>query len=413
MMKERLFRERVFFFAMVGALALLTLIMVWPFMNAILLAIAVVVILKPVYNWFLHKRWINGNESRANVATIATFVLVIAIPTILILGGAVRQAAVLFRGFDAEDYDLSTESIIVRIEETIQEVAGEGFQIDEGQVAVIFQDITSAVIAWFGDVVISLGASLPKFFTTVVIVLVIMAVLLPRYKRPGRQAMIDIIPFPKEITQLYLEKIDLMITAMFKGTFVLAIVQGLAMGVVLWIAGVPYVSVLTILSMFVSIIPIAGISWVAWPVSIILILTGDVVEGIFVIAAFLVVVSNIDTVLRPRLVPREVYLNPVLVILSVFGGIQLMGIIGILYGPVIMILLVTSIEVYTKYILRSDLEVVLARGDLDLEELGLVADEDEVEETGSGMVVALARNLIARFQQGPSERRDEPGESPA
>jgi predicted membrane protein len=138
-----------------------------------------------------------------------------------------------------------------------------------------------------------------------------------------------------------------------------------------------------------------------------------VVEGIFVIAAFLVVVSNIDTVLRPRLVPREVYLNPVLVILSVFGGIQLMGIIGILYGPVIMILLVTSIEVYTKYILRSDLEVVLARGDLDLEELGLVADEDEVEETGSGMVVALARNLIARFQQGPSERRDEPGESPA
>jgi predicted PurR-regulated permease PerM len=408
-MRERLVRERIFFFLLVGALLILTLMMLWPFLNAILVAIAVVVILKPLYSWFLERKWIKGSENRATGATIITFVLVIAIPVVLIVGSAANQARALFSGL--EDADLSMGSIVSTIEDAVQGIAGEGFQIDRAQIAEIGQEVIQAIVVWFGDLVINLGASLPMFFTTVVIVLVIMAVLLPRYKRPGKQDVVDIIPFPEEITHLYLEKIDAMITAMFKGTFVLAIVQGLAMGVVLWIAGVPYVTLLTIVSMVVSIIPIAGISWVAWPVAIILILTGNVVGGIFVIAAFLIVVSNIDTVLRPKLVPREAYLNPALVILSVFGGLHLLGFIGIIYGPVIMILLVTSIEVYSKYMLRSDLEALAERGNLDLEELGLASREDDAEEPKeSGVVVNTLKGLATRFRQeaGSQERELQP-----
>jgi predicted PurR-regulated permease PerM len=219
--------------------------------------------------------------------------------------------------------------------------------------------------------------------------------------------MVDLVPLPPEITQLYLEKIDMMITAMFKGTFVIAIVQGLAMGVVLWIAGVPYVSVLTIISIFVSIIPIAGISWVAWPVSILLIITGHLWQGVFVIVVFLVVVSNIDTLLRPRLVPKGAYLNPLLVILSVFGGLKLLGFIGIIYGPVIMILLVTSLDVYSKYMLRSDLEVLLQGGELDLQELGLEPAEGQAE-TEPSEIVAVFRNLARRFRLGPQTQESVP-----
>ena len=158
-----------------------------------------------------------------------------------------------------------------------------------------------------------------------------------------------------------------------------------------------------------SIIPVAGISWVAWPVGIILILTGNVVAGVFVIAVFLLVVANIDTVLRPKLVPREAYLNPALVILSVFGGLQLLGLIGIIYGPVIMILLVTSIDIYTKYMLRSDLEVLAERGNLDLEELGLVPHEEDDEEQGEGNVLGnFIKGLSARFRREPQDREHEP-----
>jgi predicted PurR-regulated permease PerM len=242
---------------------------------------------------------------------------------------------------------------------------------------------------------------LSQFFIGGVIVLVIMMVLLPRFKRPQRDQLATLVPFPPDITQLYLDKIQLMIIAMFKGTFLIAILQGLAMGLVLLIAGVPYLFFLTVLSMFLALLPMIGISLIAWPIGIILILSGQVWRGVFVIATFILVVANIDTVLRPRLVPKDAYLNPALVLLSVFGGLSLMGFIGIIYGPVIMILLVTSIEVYAKYIMRSDLEPFLGEdGSLDLEKLGLRERESgEEAKVGSTLnIVQRAAALVSRLE---------------
>jgi predicted PurR-regulated permease PerM len=402
-MGERLIRERIFFFILVIVLAALALVLIWPFVEAILFSVAIVVIMKPLYNWFLKKRWIRGVESRATAATIITFILVIAIPIALIVGSAISQAANLFGGLEIEGVDFSLSSIIAWIEGAIQSAGGGGIQVDELQIAESVQGAFDAITDFLGQALISLGQSLPQMFTSALIILVMMGVLLPRYRRPGEDTILELVPFPPEITQLFLDKVDMMITAMFKGTFVIAIVQGGIMGVVFWIAGVPYVTLLTILSMFLSLVPLIGISLVAWPVAILLLIMGQVWQGVFVLVAFLIVVSNIDTVLRPRLVPRGAYLNPALVILSVFGGMQLMGIIGALYGPVIMILLITSVDVYLKYMLRSDLKALQEQGRINLEELGLVPEEIEADGKGGEMLATAARRLVARFRQGPKD----------
>ena len=70
------------------------------------------------------------------------------------------------------------------------------------------------------------------------------------------------------------------------------------------------------------------------------------IGGIFVIAFHIVVVTNIDNVLRPILVPREAKLDPALMLLSVFAGITMFGFLGIVIGPVVMIVIVTTISVY-------------------------------------------------------------------
>ena len=64
-MRERLFRERIFFFGMVLVLIVIAFFLVKPFITAILFALAMVVILKPLYNRLLEARWIKGNEKRA------------------------------------------------------------------------------------------------------------------------------------------------------------------------------------------------------------------------------------------------------------------------------------------------------------------------------------------------------------
>lgn len=79
-----------------------------------------------------------------------------------------------------------------------------------------------------------------------------------------------------------------------------------------------------------------------------MLLTGNLAGGIFVIAGHLLVVTNIDNILRPRLVPPEAKLDSALTILSVFSGIALLGFLGIIVGPVIMITIVTTISVYLE-----------------------------------------------------------------
>jgi predicted PurR-regulated permease PerM len=400
-MKERLVRERIFFFGMVLFLIVIAFFLIKPFITPILFALALVVILKPLYNRLLAARWVKGSEKRAAAATLVIFLLVIAIPVFFIISAAISQAASLFTSLEFDGLDFSPQEIIASVEAAIQQIGVEGFQLDELSIGENIQESLGNLASWLGSVAVSLGQSLPRLFTNWLIILVVIVVLLPLYRRPGKQDIMELVPFPEEITQLFMDKFNMMIIAMFKGTFIIAFAQGAIMGVVFWIAGVPYTMFLTILSMFLSLVPLVGISLVAWPVGIILLLTGQVWQGIFVIAAFLIVIANVDTILRPRLVPKGAYLNPALVILSVFGGLQLMGLIGALYGPVIMILLITSIEVYTKYMLRSDLEILLADGDVDLEELGLAIEEDE--ERPDGAVMTTLKNLAKRFHQGASQ----------
>jgi len=397
-MAEKLIQQRIFFFGMVAVLAVLALILVWPFITAILFAVAVVVIITPLYNRFLRSRWARGSSRRATIATLVVFVLLIAIPVLMIVGGAISQANRLLSGIDIESFQTSLPDLLTRLEEGLKGT-GTGVQIDREQLLLSMQQAASIVVDWFLNLVVSLGATIPALFTNALIVLVIMYVMLPAYKNPDKQAILDFVPFPREITQLFLDKIDLMITGMFRGIFVIAIVQGAAMGLVLLIAGVPFAMLLTLISMFLSLVPLVGISLVAWPVGILLIVGGNVWQGIFVIGAFVLVVANIDTILRPYLVPKGAYLNPALIVLSVFGGLSLMGIIGILYGPVIMILLVTCLEVYTKYILRSDLVLLQQEGRINLEELGLVPDDVTEDQKLGSVFLKVVKNISAPFQR--------------
>jgi predicted PurR-regulated permease PerM len=153
-------------------------------------------------------------------------------------------------------------------------------------------------------------------------------------------------PLGDEVTELYLKKAGAMVRGTVTGQFVIALCQGIAGAASIYVAGFHHgFFIFAILLTVLSIIPLGG-GIVTIPFGIGMIFYGNIAGGAFVILWHLVVVTNIDNFLRPFLVPRDARLNPALMLLSVFAGIAMFGAWGIVIGPVLMILIVTTVDVY-------------------------------------------------------------------
>src|ERR1700758_637675 len=153
-------------------------------------------------------------------------------------------------------------------------------------------------------------------------------------------------PLGDEVTELYLRKVGAMVRGTVNGQFVIALCQGVAAAGSIYIAGFHHgFFIFAILLTALSIIPLGG-GIVTIPFGIGMIFYGNVFGGAFVILWHLIVVTNLDNFLRPILVPRDARLNPALMLLAVFAGIAMFGPWGIVIGPVLMIVIVTTIDVY-------------------------------------------------------------------
>lgn len=153
-------------------------------------------------------------------------------------------------------------------------------------------------------------------------------------------------PLGDEVTDLYLRKTGAMVRGTVFGQFVIALCQGVAGAASIYLAGFHHgFFIFAILLTALSIIPLGG-GIVTIPFGIGMIFYGNIFGGAFVVLWHLLVVTNIHNVLRPILVPRDARLNPALMLLAVFAGIAMFGPWGIVIGPVLMILIVTTIDVY-------------------------------------------------------------------
>jgi predicted PurR-regulated permease PerM len=163
-------------------------------------------------------------------------------------------------------------------------------------------------------------------------------------------------PLGDEVTDLYLKKTGAMVRGTVFGQFVIALCQGVAGAASIYIAGFHHgFFIFAILLTALSIIPL-GSGIVTIPFGIGMIFYGNIVGGAFVVLWHLLVVTNIDNFLRPILVPRDARLNSALMLLSVFAGIAMFGPWGIVIGPVLMILIVTTIDVYLAVYKGVELE---------------------------------------------------------
>jgi predicted PurR-regulated permease PerM len=135
----------------------------------------------------------------------------------------------------------------------------------------------------------------------------------------------------------------------FIGTMLTALVQGFLGGVGYAIGGVPEAPLLAALTAMCSLVPAIGTLLVWVPVGIGLIATGHVAVGIFEFVWGALVVGVVsDYVIRPRLVGSGGHVPTLLTFISLFGGVRVFGLLGLIVGPVIAAVALALLRTYNR-----------------------------------------------------------------
>ena len=137
-----------------------------------------------------------------------------------------------------------------------------------------------------------------------------------------------------------------LVSASVTSTLAIAAIQGLITGFVLVLLGVPGALLWGLMTTILSFLPLVGSALVWAPIAIWLAVTGPLTKGIVLALVGLLVLGNVDNVVRPLLLSGRSQINTLVLIVSLMGGVSAFGFIGIVLGPLVAVLATAIVESY-------------------------------------------------------------------
>lgn len=313
-------REAVAWLLAAGLIYLVYLVF-RPFLTAMLWAAVLGVFFFPGHRWLLRR--LGRPRLTALLSTLAVAAL-LAAPLAWLAPAFIRQAV-------ATVSQLPSEQIMAHLNQGAdwisRNIPGAEFEIEDVTGAAV-GGVRGRIGAWSARLV----GNLAEFIIDGIVLLLGLFYIFLDGVRLVR-LLRDVSPFGGERhDRMMAEAIDMISTTIRAGLLVAA-AQGLLGGLTFAVLGLPSPVFWSVVIAFLSLLPIFG-AWMVWlPAGIGLLLSGDVGRGVALLIAGFLLISAVDNVLRPILIAGRSQLNGLLVFVSILGGIQVFGFIGLVLGP--------------------------------------------------------------------------------
>jgi predicted PurR-regulated permease PerM len=201
-----------------------------------------------------------------------------------------------------------------------------------------------------GEFLLNQSADFAANLLTLVISFMLMLCILFFLVRDGREMIAGlkaITPFREDQNNRIVSHIRKMARAVFFGSFVTAICQGIAGGIGFALVGIPSLFWGAAMAVM-SLIPIVGTALIWVPAVVYLFIVDRWWSAGFLFAWCAVVVGLMDNVLRPLLMRGGSELSPFFIFLAVLGGLEYFGLPGLLYGPLIITFAAAMLYLYKE-----------------------------------------------------------------
>ena len=318
----------------------------WPFYAALLWAVVFATVFAPA-----HARLLNSMRGHPNVAALTAVLLILTLvllPLTLTAMSVGQEATSLYEKIETGELDFGR--FLTQLLQALPAWATELLnRIGINHIADVQARLSTAVKQG-SEFIATQAIAIGQGTAHIVVSFFLMLYLLFFFLRDGRelsQRLKEVIPLRAEQKRALFSKFAIVIRAMFKGTILVALLQGLLGGLIFWLLNIPAPVLWGVVMAFLSLLPAIGSALIWLPVAIYLLVTGAVWQGLILTAYGALVIGLVDNLLRPFLIGMDTKLPDYVVLIATLGGIAIFGLNGFVIGPVIAAMFVATWDIFS------------------------------------------------------------------
>lgn len=336
-----------FLFALLFLALYLTYLLMQPFWHTIILACIFGALVHPLYTIILKKTGLR--DYLASALTLAVVVVIFCIPLAFFLSQLIPQATVSIRDLaqwlSSNHLDSFINNKVFPLLTWLNDDVLTMVDID-------VDDIRTTMMSWsrtIGQRLVGWGTGVVVDSITIFVNFLLMLLIMFFLLKDGKgmlKKLRQLSPLRAEQEESILQNLRRMAGAVLIGGFSVAAVQGFVGGIGLYIVDIPPLFWGSVMAA-AALVPVVGTGLVWVPAVIYFAISGDTKSALFLLVWCGVLVTGIDSVLRPIIMRGSSKISLLFLFMSVFGGIKAFGPLGIVYGPLILSFVLAMMSIYS------------------------------------------------------------------
>ncbi len=322
----------------------------WTFVTPIVLALVLISIFNPFYRWMLPV--CRGHKRAAAFIVMMGIFLVVSIPFSVFVTLLSKQAFLYYETTQSANLfgkvlsHFSSEHPL--IEKIHSMAAALGIDISAEKIMTSVTRIVSSFGLMVYENLSQLASNaLSIFFNFVVTMLLVYTLFVTGGDL--KQYLMDLSPLPIDEKERLVKQFNEISRAVFISNGVVSLTEGILGGLGVYLFGLGPAFFWGVVIAFSAFLPVVGAFIVVIPATFVLAMQGQIGLAIAYLVYNICYLGVLELVVKPRLIGKKNRLNAVFVLLSVLGGIQVFGVLGIFYGPLVVTMFLSLIEIYKEH----------------------------------------------------------------
>jgi predicted PurR-regulated permease PerM len=336
--------QRITFLLIFMTTALMLGLVLWPFWTQLFLAFLLASVFYPVYTPLCSptRPWIAASLTCLLITLCIFFPLLFCIGTLSVeipaMIALIKENDIFF----LIQQNLHDNSLIHKTQTLLAEF---GIRFDLDRLPGLITDMSTTIGLFVYNQVSAWAANIVRFVLQFVIVITGVFFLLIEFERLT-DFLLRLSPLPASQNRFLIARFSTISGTLLIGNSLSGLIQGICGGIYFAAMGlispVLWGSVMAV----VAFMPIVGIGLVLLPTALILLLKGNGWQALSTVVFYLVLTFIVDYLFKPKFVGNQAKLPPLLVLLSIIGGMSLSGVMGIIYGPLAVTAFFTLVDMY-------------------------------------------------------------------